>query len=284
MSIRLGICSLFLIAGGLFSGAVAAASITMQSLTAAPVLDGDGADWAHVPATTVALKPSRDGVTTAVESVDIKGGVFGDYVYFFVEWKDSTEDKVHKPWVWDKERGKYRKGPQREDRFALQFAMEGEYSTNWLSGKQFKADMWHWKSVRSNPLGLMHDKTTIISGKKLLEARELPAADGGKVFVARPSDAGDKLYKTKRYHRYEQDVMPKYILARDPQGSAADVKVKGVWSDGKWCLEIKRKMDTGHSDDVVFPASGGTVVGGVAVYDHSGDDDHVISDNLVFQF
>lgn len=165
----------------------------------------------------------------------------------------------------------------------MQFVMDGDYSTDWMSGKEFKADMWHWKSVRSNPLGLIHDKQTIISTKKLLKARQFSMSSGGKVYIARPSDAGDKLYKTKRYAKFDKDVMEKYVATKDPQGSVADVKVKGKWRDGKWCLEIRRKRDTGHEDDVVFPTSG-TLVGGIAVYDHSVDDDHTVSDNLVFQF
>lgn len=278
------ICMILGIISGMtpWAGA-AAATVTMHALASEPVLDGDGKDWASVPATSVALKPSQAGVKTAVDSVDIKGGVHGDYVYFLVEWQDSSEDTIHKPWVWNKEKGKYVAGPGREDRFAMQFVMEGDYSTDWLSGKEFKADMWHWKSVRSNPHGLVHDKQTVISSKKLGKARAFPGSNGGKVYISRPSDAGDKLYKTKRYHKYDQDVMPKYVLTKDPQGSSADVKVKGKWQDGKWCLEIRRKRDTGQADDVVFPTSG-TLVGGVAIYDHSGDDDHVISDNLVFQF
>ncbi|MDH3639159.1 MAG: ethylbenzene dehydrogenase-related protein, partial [Gammaproteobacteria bacterium] len=193
----------------------------------------------------------------------------------------------HKPWVWDQKAGKYVTGPQREDRFAMQFAMEGDYSSDWLSGNVFKADMWHWKSVRSNPLGLAHDKHTIISTSKLAlpKVRVFDSNNGDKVYIARPSDAGDKLYKIKRYHKYDKDVMPKFRLAKvPPKGSAADVEVKGIWNDGKWCLEIRRKRDTGHvNDDVVFPSTG-TVVGGIAIYDHSVDDDHVVSDNLVFQF
>ncbi len=260
-----------------------ATTVTMHALTSEPALDGDGKEWADVPVTRVALKPSRSGVTTAVNSVDVKGGLHRDYVYFLVEWEDSSEDKVHKPWVWDKETGKYVAGPQREDRFAMQFVMDGEYSTDWLSGKEYKADMWHWKSVRSNPLGLIHDKQTFISTKKLTKSRDFPGANGAKVYISRPSDAGDKLYTTKRYAKFEKDVMPKYLLANDPQGSVADVKVKGKWQNGKWCLEIRRKRDTGHPDDVVFPTSG-TLVGGIAIYDHSADDDHTVSDNLVFQF
>ncbi len=195
-----------MLSGVTLSAAATATTITMHSLDAAPVLDGQGQDWSGVPVTSIALKPSRSGITTAVDSVDIKGGVHGDYIYFLVEWQDSTEDSVHKPWVWDKDKGKYVKGPQREDRFALQFAMQGDYSTNWLSGKEFMADMWHWKSTRSNPLGLVHDKSTIISAKKMAKTRAFTADGGGKVYIARPSDAGDKLYTTKRYHKYDQEV------------------------------------------------------------------------------
>ena len=77
--------------------------------------------------------------------------------------------------------------------------------------------------------------------------------------------------------------MPKYILTDNPKGSIADVQCKGVWKDGKWSLEIRRKLDTKHQDDVVF-AKGKSVKAGLALFDHTGDDNHVISDNFVFQF
>ena len=78
-------------------------------------------------------------------------------------------------------------------------------------------------------------------------------------------------------------MMPKYILTQNPQGSIADIHCKGVWKDGKWNLEIRRKLNTGNPDDVVFEA-GKAVKSGIAVFDHSGDDNHVISDTFTFQF
>ena len=77
--------------------------------------------------------------------------------------------------------------------------------------------------------------------------------------------------------------MPKYKLHPNPQGSIADVKAKGVWRDGRWHLELSRKLDTGHSDDTQF-ALKQAVRGGIAVFDASSEDDHIISETLLFQF
>ena len=35
-------------------------------------------------------------------------------------------------------------------------------------------------------------------------------------------------------------------------GSRDDIKGKGVWKDGQWTVEINRKLDTGHDDDIQF--------------------------------
>jgi len=67
------------------------------------------------------------------------------------------------------------------------------------------------------------------------------------------------------------------------EGSITDVKAKGVWKNGMWLLEIKRKMDTGHPDDVVF-VKGKAVKAGIGIFNHSETDDHTISETLIFQF
>lgn len=267
----------------IISGPVAGETITVHRLAAAPVLDGNGADWSAVPGTVVALHKSKPDGTAATESILIKGGVHGEHVCFYLEWQDTSPDLLHKPWQWDSAQQKYVAGPQREDRLALQFATGGDYSTDWLSGNAFTADMWHWKASRSNPLGLAHDKSTTISAQKLLRAYTGTSRDGGALYIARPSDSGDKLYSRKRYRKFVADLMPKYVLSEAPNGSVADIEARGVWADGKWRLELRRKLNTGNPDDVVFTL-GEATVGGLAVFDHSENDDHAISDNLTFQF
>lgn len=257
-------------------------TLSANKLTAAPTLDGSDGDWQGVEAVTIPLNKSGNNVTVAVQSVRIKSGIFGDELFFFIQWDDATMDAQHKPFLWDSGAGKYVAGDQREDRFALQFGMEGEYTVDWLSGNSFKADTWHWKAARTNPLGLMHDKMTIIGLKPVKKAYKATARNGSVIYIQRPGDKGDKLYKTARYSSREKDIMPKYILADNPTGSVTDVKCSGVWKDGKWSLEVRRKLNTGNPDDIAF-AEGMTVRAGLAVFDHTGDDNHVISDTFTFQ-
>lgn len=256
--------------------------VKLQRLNRAPVVDGNGADWETMAATKLALHKINPDAKTDVSFIIIKGGIYEDHIYFFLEWQDTTEDLIHKPWVWNKKQLKYVTGPEREDRLAIQFLLRGDYSTDWFSGKNFTADMWHWKAYRSNTLGLVHDKSTIISHNKLLRSSKYRDRNGEYIYISRPSDAGDKLYRTKRYRKYDSDIMPKYILNNNPTGSVADLKAKGVWRNNKWYLEIQRKLRTEYKDDIQFHL-GQTVVGGIAVFNHSENDDHVITDNLMFK-
>lgn len=252
--------------------------IKVVSLKSKPVLDGSTKDWEKVPSNTVSVKGDL-----AVKSVEIKVGKYQNRVYFLAKWKDSTEDLIHNPFVWNSKKNKYIIGKIKEDRFSMQFKMKGNYTTEWDSGNLFEADMWHWKAGRTNPLGLAHDKMTIISRKASKKAFKLKSKKGYLIYILRPSDKGSKLYKSVRYKKKEQDTMPKYILQKNPKGSVADIKAKGVWRSGEWVLEMSRKMNTGNKDDVVFK-NGGRVEGGIAIFDHTGTKYHDISDVLVFQF
>jgi len=284
MSVRKNrLTAVFALTALALAGAASAETIKVLPLSAPPVLDGDGSDWLDIPGTVVRLRKNKADGETPTRSVLIKGGVHGDYVSFYIEWQDSSEDVLHRPWVWDARKKKYGKGAQREDRLAIQFATGGDYSTDWFSGHEFTADMWHWKASRSNPLGLAHDKSTEVSTRKILRSYKGTTEGGQPVYVARPSDSGDELYSTRRYRAYVQNVMPRYAISDSVTGSVADVEARGVWADGIWHLELRRKLDTSHADDVVF-SRGEQVIGGLAVFDHSRSDDHAISDTLTFVF
>ncbi|MGB0206117.1 MAG: ethylbenzene dehydrogenase-related protein [Neptuniibacter sp.] len=256
-------------------------TIFVSPLENQPVIDGSDADWLSVPGVTIAVKPVNPTYSSETTEVLLKAGHFDGEVFFYLRWRDYSENLVHKAWVWDESKKRYVMGPEREDRLAMQFEMEGEYSTDWANANDFKADMWHWKSSRSNPLGLVHDKFTVLSQNKLLRAAALPAADGSKRYVLRKSDAGEPLYRTMRFGKKKQEVMPKYELLV-AQGSMADIQAKGIWKDGNWQLELRRKLSTGH-DDVQFEL-GNSYLGGIAVFNASDNDDHLISETLQFQF
>ena len=60
---------------------------------------------------------------------------------------------------------------------------------------------------------------------------------------------------------------------RQPTGSRADVRAKGVWSNGQWTIEFARKLNTGHDDDVAF-TPGDIYLFGVACYAMAYDTPH----------
>ncbi len=265
------------------AASLSAQEIQVADLNFQPTIDGIVDEWAAIPATTVTLKQSKPGGKSDVGAVDVRFARNENDVCFVFQWQDNTHDNQHKPYIWDEAKGKYVKGSQREDRLAVQFAMSGDYDSNWLSGKEFTADTWHWKAARSNPAGVAQDKMTIISKVKAKKSYKATADDGSTIYIQRPSDKGDKLYKTKRYATKEGEIMPKYIVATSVNGSIADVKAKGVWANNTWTLEGCRKMNTQNPDDVVFK-KGQSVAGAIAVFNHSGNDDHNTSGNLLFKF
>lgn len=266
----------------LLSSPLSAQTMTIQPLAKSPVIDGSGDDWQDVKAVTIPLHKSIPNAKTAVTQVKLKAGIFDEEVFFYAEWDDPTESLQHKPFVWDDAQQKYVEGSQREDRFAMEFRMAGDYSTDWLSGKSFTTDMWHWKAARSNPTGYADDQRTVISQDKLLRAYETKTSEGKPLYILRPWDEGDMPYITKRYSQKQEAIMPKYVINPEAKGSTMDIQAKGSWHDGQWHLELKRKLNTGHDDDVVF-VRGQSVPGGIAIFESSDNDDHAISDVLDFQ-
>jgi hypothetical protein len=60
-------------------------------------------------------------------------------------------------------------------------------------------------------------------------------------------------------------LLPRRLL-REPQGSRADVLMNSRWEDGRWTLEMRRRLDTGHADDKALEP--GRVYNiGIAIFD-----------------
>jgi len=260
----------------------AAAPIEVGPLAAAPKIDADPSDWREVKVNRIPIRKLLPESKIEATEVELRGGYFDDEIFFLIRWRDSEPDLIHKPYVWDAASSRYVTGPYREDRFALQFGISGDFSSNWLSDKNFTADMWHWKASRSNTIGLAHDKFTEVSTTKLMRSARLERANSTPIYVRRTSDSGSEIYTTRRYARFVKKVMPKYIVNANVRGSIADVAAKGVWADGWWTLELRRKLDTGNLDDATFRV-GESRRGAVTVFDASENTDHAISETLEFR-
>jgi Ethylbenzene dehydrogenase len=273
---------------------LAAATITASPAISAPQtlsarevdrpirLDGQIDDWQDVAGTIVPLS-GKGGA----DRVELRAAIRGDRIYLLAIWDDASESDLHKPYRWDEASHTYKKTEGMEDRFALSLRMSGDFTANKLDGSEFTADVWHWKAHRSNPAGVAHDKWWRVSRTPFEKSRPFETPSGETVHIARPSDGGDQLYKIVRYHVRQQAIMPLYEINREARGSIVDVAAAGVWRDGRWYLELSRRLETGNDDDAVIPANG-TMPFAIAVFDgvsHNLVDGgmHSVSDLLILE-
>ncbi|MBL4739655.1 MAG: hypothetical protein JKY12_01595 [Sneathiella sp.] len=252
-------------------------ALSAPSIDKPITLDGDAADWAGISGITVPLKGKGN-----VDTVEVKAVVHDDMIYMLAIWDDSTENKFHKPYKWNEGTASYKTTKEQEDRFVVTLKMSGEFTPNKFDGSIFTADVWHWKSQRSNTVGLVHDKMWKVDTKPFEKAKELKGANGNPVYLKRSSDKGDKLYKKVKYSEKFEEKMPRYQVNDSAKGSIADVKAKGVWKDGKWTLEIARKLNTGNTDDAVIPAEG-TLEIAFGLFNGTSSRRHSTSDKIILK-
>jgi len=289
----------------LWTSSLAAEVLRVSSSDSAPVVDGKlDALWANAEELVIPLNPIPKAVVEAnkakatgkyakkwqtdkpasVNELRLKAVRFGDRIFFSATWRDANGDDQHKPWKWqgDKKTGEYMAGKEREDRIALVFPISGTFSPNKLSGEPMSVDVWHWKAARTNAIGLAHDKSHVTSRDKPAgKAAAHFTADGEPIYVSRPGD-GPSPYASNNIDpfTYQGDQIAKYLPKRPDHADALDVAAKGQWSNGAWIVEFARKLDTGHGEtDTVFVPGSDTRLA-VAVFDHSGDHYHVVSDEV----
>lgn len=213
-----------------------------------------------------------------------------DSIFFLARWQDGTRDDQHKPWKWegDKKTGEYIAGKEAEDRLAFMFPVKGAFTANMLSDNEAVVDVWQWKAARTNPAGIIHDKSHIYAKTAPKGTSSLHyTAAGNEIYVSRPDDGGVSPYKSNKIDPfiYQGDVVAQYIPFVPEDADAADVKAKGVWQDGAWTVETGRKLNTGNleTDSVFDPAKGSEMA--IAVFNSTGDHFHAVSQpiNIVFE-
>lgn len=78
------------------------------------------------------------------------------------------------------------------------------------------------------------------------------------------------------------DLIP-FRLPKKPSGSRFDVRALSLYADGGWTVMLRRKLDTGHDDDVVFnPRKRYSFA--MAVFDDSGADHSKATKPLILVF
>ncbi len=193
-------------------------------------------------------------VKDVVESIDLelRSIYTNDEIFFLVRFPDTTESRTHKSLSWSKERKAYTSGKDREDTFVFKWNMEPfPVDLSISADEPYRADIWHWKAFRTDPVGYADDKFHIYSMDEHKKSTSRLSKNNRDFFLSRLSDQGESAYKSATYPQRTDDIVPKYIN-REPMGSRADVRAKGVWSDGFWSIEFGRNLQTNHPDDVQF--------------------------------
>ncbi|MBI2193434.1 MAG: hypothetical protein HYU36_15775 [Planctomycetes bacterium] len=263
-------------------------TLVSAAVTEAPRIDGSGdeAVWTRAQAVTVRLKklgrqaglPAAAAQTSAESEVSLASVHTQTEIFFLARWKDATRDDSHKAWAWDEAKKTYAAGVELEDVLGLGFALRGPFTGVMTAPIECEWDVWQWKAARTNPGGHAMDKHHVHSLRQPEngKAKSFKTRSGEMVWIARLEDAGDSAQATQQTPaEFQGPRVPQYVPGK-PSRSAADVRARGEWNDGQWCLELARKLETGSPDDTPFKP-GATVPMAVSVFDHCEDMEHSVS-------
>ncbi|OHB82001.1 MAG: hypothetical protein A2W31_05270 [Planctomycetes bacterium RBG_16_64_10] len=232
-----------------------------------PVIDGKAeALWDHAKPLTVTVRKAMGGHKS--RPVVLRALYTSDALYVLAQWPDATRSDMRDPHVWNPTSRTYERPTKPDDQFALEFPIKGDFDISMLPvGRGYTADVWHWKAGRGNPVGWVDDKWHVISPTPLSQAQELAKKGSGnnyqeyvlgkhaKVYIARLMDSGTPSYRAVPLpNAFQGDIVDSYEPC-EPTGSLADVRGKGLHDGKGWTLEMSRRFNTGHDDDVVLAPS-----------------------------
>lgn len=280
----------------------------------APTIDGK-ADraWNKVKRSKIAIPGEF--------TVNVKAAYDDSHIYFLFQWPDKDKS-LNRIYVYGG--GKWKKQRGNEDRFNVLWSIDNsianfdkkgcqiachkkkgeDQGSMYTNGPNERGDLWHWKAQRTNPVGYAddqyltdkletsHDETTgrradaktgggytanWNPGKKRPEFTVAKGKGGPVLTKALAKPVGD-------HTRFKKGMrLPREVLEK-PVGSRGDVAAKGLWKRKKWTLEIARKLETGHDDDIQFNERGKPYYFGISIHNNSGGDSHVTSKVVVLRF
>jgi hypothetical protein len=251
--------------------------------TEPPAVDGQAeALWEKAAALTVTvrktLRPDQS------RSVRLRALHCRDTIYVLAQWPDATRSDMRDPYVWNNAKQAYERTKKPDDQFALEFPLRGDFDVNMLAaGRNYAADVWHWKAGRGNPVGWVDDKRHAISTTPTPKAQEYKLGERAVVYVARLMDAGTAAYReVPTPAAFRAETVDSYEPC-EPADSLADVRGKGVHDGQGWTLEMTRRFNTGHDDDTVLDRTQ-TVPCAIAILDDELYWEHYVSPPLTLHF
>jgi len=252
----------------------------------------------------------NDGVTKA----NVSALYNEEYVYMKIEWEDRIYNRLYRPWI-KTDTGWMHLNPggsdekiYNEDKMAIVFPIQKNkdfqrygcstychnndnngFGMHWTPPDS-AVDVWHWKSVRMDPMGYMDDKYWLGVGE-ISEDSEGRHGDPGVSGYANNLVEGvsnpimiptgiDSIQlgaliqaRAGIYTKTAADTLPvgsavPGTIISETEGDRADIRCHSTYQEGTWTVQIMRKLDTGSPYDVIFKA-GNEYDFAMAAFDHS---------------
>lgn len=250
-------------------------SLEVPLVAEAPAVDGASRDPAWKRASSVELPMQGEKGPRRMKVSMVHDGAS---LYLLAEWPDATRDTEFQPWVWSPAEKSYARDSRIDDGLAvLWYRGAPPAGACLLDGQPHEGDTWHWRAGWSEISGLAEDGWIHVSRERLPQSTPYPSRSGaGQVWVRRVADEGEPGWKFVVPIEYAGDLIPSY-QSQPARGSRGDVRARGQWKDGRWTVEMVRRFQTGHPDDL--PLQGSPVRHAVSfgAYDRGNMGDHTSS-------
>jgi hypothetical protein len=238
--------------------------LVAKPVSQGPVIDGREMDTVWQDADPIQVRDPIGGIDILLKAAHTR-----DRIFFLLRFPDPDESRLHKPWVWNYENKEYRLGADREDCVVLKWAMNSATEDLSIHADQpYTADVWFWKAHRTDPAGYADDKFQKLMSIGGTSSMGVTSRSGSPMFLTRQGDLGKSAYVST----IEIDFIGEKIVQykhRKPTLSRADIRARGKWDQGYWCVEMARLLNTGHLDDVQFDLNQ-TYLFGVSRYEIAG--------------
>jgi len=300
--------------------------LTAARADAAPTLDGVADDAAWQSASPVKLNFGKganlngNGRTSGT----LKALRVGDTLFMVLQYEDPTHSQRRSPYVkqadgsWQKLKDPDDKGGDNntyyEDKAAMIWPIDNSiadfktdgcfaachddeppkpYGNKYTENAGELGDIWHFKTVRTAPVGQVddqwldhtryHPKTAKGAGrhgdaKSGGGYKNIALKDGMPEFMnkdGRPANRGgtywlkasDKVPFDDSSFQAGDEVAS--IMIAPFEGDRGDISAGMAWKDGVWTMEMSRKLVTGSKTDVQFDDLGADYLFGVSVFDNA---------------
>lgn len=325
-AVSLAVVIVLVVGAGLWTGvptAQEAATLTAKAVAAAPAMDGTiDATWNQASPLLVPLTGGKNLPGGKTEA-SLRAVHSGDMIYFLLQYKDATQSQRRSPWKkqddgsWVKMKDPADKGGDNnvvyEDKFAIIWNMsfpkfeekgcqaachtgreekaDKPYGNKYTDNPGERMDMWHWKGVRTGPVGQVDDQyvdDTKYDKAKAPEAgrKSDPKTGGGYADNVSDDKKGPKFalpgnkpappywIVDKEKEPFDDakykagDEVPGIVIAPFT-GDRGDLTANAVWKDGVWSIAIARKLVTGSEFDVQFSDKKKAYTFGLSVFDNA---------------